>query len=328
MRYVLEGSTQQSGSRVRIGVQLVDGETGYSLWSETYDRDEADLFALQDEITLKVVTALQIELTQGEVARVRRRGTSNLRAWLLVNQSFDHLLRFTREDNAKARALAEQALALDPNYPEAYVRLGRAHLIDFQTGWSADPAASFKRSVDAAQQALSLDESYPDTYILLSSIYLFIKRHDDAKLAVRKALALSPNHSLAKANLGMILTYSGEPQAAIVALKEAMRLSPVFPDWYRSELARAYFQTGQYDKAVDELEGRLKIDPRNGEALILLAAAQSAAGRLDKAHAALARFLEPRPDYTLERYADGEFYRNAGDLQRILDALQAAGLPR
>lgn len=327
VRYVLEGSVQQSGAKVRITAQLVDATTGYHLWSESYDRELDDIFALQDDITLNVVTALQIELTQGAVAHVRRRGTDNLRAWLLVNQSFEHLLQFTREDNAEARKLAEEALALDPNYPEAYVRLGRTHLADFHAGWGPSRAASLKRSIELVQQALKLDDTYPDTYHLLSAIYLFVKRHDDAKLAIAKALDLSPNHSLAKANLGMILTYSGEAGAAIPVFKEAMRLSPIYPGWFLSELARAYFQTGRYDDAVGVLEKRLQREPGSGEALILLAAAHSAAGRTENAKAALEKFLEPRPAYTLEDYASGEFYKFPDDLNRVLDALRKAGLP-
>jgi adenylate cyclase len=327
VRYVLEGSVQRSGSRVRIAAQLIDAATGFHLWSETYDRDLDDVFALQDEITLSVVTALQIELTQGEVARIRQRGTNNLRAWLLVNQSFEHLLRFTQEDNERARKLAEEAIALDPNYPEAYVRLGRTHLQDFHSGWVRNPEASLRRSIELAQQALKLDDTYPDTYVLLSGIYVFLKRHDDARLAISKALELSPNHSLGKAHLGMILTYAGEPEAAINVFKEAMRLSPIYPDWFLSELARAYFLTGHYEQAIEALQRRLQHVPNSGEALILLAASESAAGRLDKAKAALDMFLAPRPAYTLRHYASGEFFKKPEDLNRVLEALRKAGLP-
>jgi adenylate cyclase len=327
VRYLLRGSIQKSADRVRITAQLIDASTGYPLWSETYDRKLDDIFALQDDITLTVVTALQIELTQGEAARVRQRGTNNLRAWLLVNQSFEHLVRFTKEDNIRARRLAEEAIALDSSYPEAHVRLGRTHLIDFHSGWVADPAASLRLSIGHAQRALKLDANYPDTYHLLSAIYLYLKRHEDARLAAAKALDLSPNHSLAKAALGMALTYAGEPEAAIGVFKEAMRLSPIYPGWYLSELARAYFQTGRYDDAMAALQRRLRDEPNSGEALILLAASAGAAERMDQARAALQKFLEPRPNYTLRLYASGEFYKNAEDLNRVLDALRKAGLP-
>ena len=327
VRYVLRGSIQKSADRVRVTAQLINAMTGFPLWSETYDRKLEDIFGLQDDITLRVVTALQIELTQGELARVRQRGTNNLRAWLLVNQSFEHLLRFTKEDNERARRLAEEAIALDSNYPEAYVRLGRTHLVDFHSGWVADRTVSLRLSIELAQQALKLDANYPDTYHLLSAIYLYLKRHDDARLAISKALDLSPNHSLAKANLGMILTYAGEPEAAIGVFKEAMRLSPIYPGWFLSELARAYFQTGRYEDAIAALQRRLRDDPVSGEALILLAASESAAGRAEQAKPALDKFLELRPNYTLRHYASGEFYKKPEDLNRVLDALRKAGLP-
>ena len=327
VRYVLEGSVQAFGARVRITAKLVDAATGYHLWSETYDRAVDDMLALQDEITLNVVTALQIELTQGELARVRRRGTQNLKAWLLISQSFEHFMDFTREGNERARKLAEEALALDPRYPDAHVRLARTHLLDFQTGWAASRDESLKRSVELARRALELDPDYPDTYVLLGDIYLFLHQHEAALAAVRKAVALSPSHSLAKANLGMILTYAGEPELAIARLKEAMRLSPVYPDWFLGELGRAYFQAGRYGEAADVLNRRLQLSPESGEALVLLAAAANAAGRPEEAKRALAKFLEPRPGYTLEQYAAGEYYKNPEDLQRVLDALRKAGMP-
>jgi tetratricopeptide (TPR) repeat protein len=125
----------------------------------------------------------------------------------------------------------------------------------------------------------------------------------------------------------MILTYAGEPEAAINVFKEAMRLSPIYPDWFLSELARAYFLMGRYEEAIEALQRRLQHDPNSGEALILLAASESAAGRLDKAKAALDKFLAPRPAYTLRHYASGEFFKNPEDLNRVLEALRKAGLP-
>lgn len=327
VRYVLEGSVQHSGTTVRITAQLIDATTGFRLWSETYDRQLTDLFALQDEITLNVITAFQVELTHGELARVRQRGTKNLRAWLLINQSFDEFNRFNRQGNAQARRLIEEALALDPDYPDAYVRLARTYLLEFQTGWESNREQLLKRSVELTQQALKLDPLYPDAYVLLGAIFLFLGQHDTALQVTRKAIDLSPNHSLARASLGMILTYAGEPGAAVISLNEAMRLSPLYPDWFLGELGRAYFQTGQYGEAIEALSERLNQNPDSSEALVLLAAAESAAGRPDRAAAALAKFLEPRPGYTLKHYAAGEYYKKSDDLARILEALRKAGLP-
>lgn len=327
VRYVLEGSVQGSDGRVRTRSRLIDALSGRLVWSERYDRELADVFALQDDITLNVVTALQIELTDGELARVRQRGTDNLEAWLLVNQSSDAHMRFTREDNERAREFAERAIELDPSYPDAYVRLARCYLADFQTGWAADREAALLRSVELVQQALELDRDYPDAYVLLGAIHLFLRRHDDAIAYGEKAVSLSPNHSLAKASLAMILNYSGEPERAITSVREAMRLSPHYPDWFAGELGRGLVLTRRYDEAVQALKLRLERNPTSSEAQILLAAAYAAAGREEEARAALSTFLAERPSYTVEHYAAGEFYRDRADLNRFLDALRKAGLP-
>jgi predicted Zn-dependent protease len=176
------------------------------------------------------------------------------------------------------------------------------------------------------QQALALDDKYPDAYVILGQIYLFLNRHDEAVAFAKKAIELSPSHSLARASLAMIQNYAGHPEEAILLLKKAMRLSPYYPDWFLGELGRAYLLTGQYDMAINALNLRLDRNADSGEAYILLAATYGSAGQLDKAHQALAEFQKPRPGYTLNDYANGEFYRNTDDLNRVLDGLRKAGL--
>ena len=143
----------------------------------------------------------------------------------------------------QARKFAEQALALDPNYVEAYIRLARTYLTDAQTGWADNREDALSRCIELVQRALHLDANYPDTYNILGAIYLFIRDYDDAIAYTEKAISLNPNHSLAKASLGMILTYAGMPEKSVPLLQDAMRLSPYYPDWFLGELARAYFQT-------------------------------------------------------------------------------------
>ncbi len=327
VRYVLAGGLQKSGDRLRITVQLIDALNGRHLWSERYNRQTKDIFALQDEITLNVMTALQVELTEGEMARVRRRGTNNLEAWLLINQSIDYFQRLTREDNAKGKDLARRAIELDPKYPDAYVRLARAYLAEYQAGWVPDRAAAFKRSVELTKTALSLDSDYPVAYNLLGSISLYVGRHDDALAYARKAVNLSPSYASAKASLGMNETYAGQPRNAIATLLSAMRLSPYYPDWFLKELGRAYFQAGEFDRAIASLQQHLKRNPEGGEAQILLAAAHAAMGRESDARESMRVFLGSHPQYTLKQYADGEYYRNREDLDRVLAALRKAGMP-
>ena len=306
---------------------MIDAHSGYNLWSETYDRAANEIFVVQDEITLNVVSALQINLTEGEMARVRRRGTENLKALLLVTQSIGLFQNLNKEDNARARALAEKAIAVDPKYTDAYVRLARTHLTDFQAGWVADRAAAFKRSLALAKKALELDDSYADTYNLLGAIYLFVNQHDQALLLARKSVALSPNYAIAKASLGMVETYTGMPDKAVETIKSAMRLSPYYPDWFLKELGRAYFQLERFEDAIKVLKEGLKRNSRNPEAQILLAASLASARRHDEARATISAFLKLRPSYTVKHYARGEYYKNPDHLKRVLVALQKAGLP-
>ena len=327
VRYVLEGSVQRIGDRLRITARLVDAITGNHLWSERYDREVTDIFALQDDITLKIVEALQVELTEGELARIRLRSTNNLNAWLLLSQGLTQFLRLTKESNIKARELAEKARMLDPEYAGAYTHLGWTHWLDAQAGWSKSRQESLGRAVEFATESLKRDDSFPDTFTLLSAIHLILGQHDQAIAYGERAIALSPNHSVAIALLGLTMNYSGEPEKAIVLLQKAMRLSPYYQDWYLGELGRAYYLTDQYQEALDALQQRLRRNPNSSEAHVLLAATYGKLDRLDEARAALAKFLEPRPYYTLRHYAAGEFYRISNDLNRVLDGLRIAGLP-
>ena len=327
VRYVVEGSVQRSGDRLRITAQLIDALTGHHLWSARYDREVKDIFALQDDITFKIVEALQVELTEGEQARVGRRGTNNLEAWLLRSQSRQFFLRFTKEDNVRSRELAQKAVDLDPEYAGAYTRLAFTHWLNAQARWSESRADSLVRAVELVQVALNLDNTFPDTYVVLGLIHLLLRRHDQALTYMEKAIDLSPNNSENIATLAFILNYSGAPVKAISLLGKAMRLSPYYPDWYLGELGRAYLLTEKYDEAIEALRQRLRRNPNSSEAHVLLAAVYGKLGRENEAQAALAEFLEPRPYYTLRHYAQGEFYKNPEDLDYVLDGLRKAGLP-
>ena len=327
VRYVVEGSVQRSGDRLRITAQLIDALTGHHLWSARYDREVKDIFALQDDITFKIVEALQVELTEGEQARVGRRGTNNLEAWLLRSQSRQFFLRFTKEDNVRSRELAQKAVDLDPEYAGAYTRLAFTHWLNAQARWSESRTDSLVRAVELVQVALNLDNTFPDTYVVLGLIHLLLRRHDQALTYMEKAIDLSPNNSENIATLAFILNYSGAPVKAISLLGKAMRLSPYYPDWYLGELGRAYLLTEKYDEAIEALRQRLRRNPNSSEAHVLLAAVYGKLGRENEAQAALAEFLEPRPYYTLRHYAQGEFYKNPEDLDYVLDGLRKAGLP-
>ncbi|MHC4677026.1 MAG: adenylate/guanylate cyclase domain-containing protein, partial [Planctomycetota bacterium] len=159
VRYVLEGSVQRSGNRIRITAQLIDASTGQHLWVEQYNRDLKDIFALQDEITMKIMTALQVKLTEGEQARLVGKGTANLQAYEKVLQGREHITRLNIEGNVQARDLFEEAITLDPEYSIAYAALAQTHLLDVWLGLSKSPDKSIEKSAELVQKALALDDT-------------------------------------------------------------------------------------------------------------------------------------------------------------------------
>jgi adenylate cyclase len=172
VRYVLEGSVRKAGDRVRITAQLIDAITGHHLWAERYDRDLKDIFALQDEITLKILMALQVKLTEGEQRVFLGKGTDNLDAYLKLLQSSEYAARFTKEDNVLARQLAQEAIALDPEYAMAYLRLSATHLMDLLYGSSKSPRESLRLAEELVQKALALDANLAEAHAFLGRIYL------------------------------------------------------------------------------------------------------------------------------------------------------------
>jgi len=180
VRYVLEGSVRKSADRLRITAQLIDALKGNHLWSERYDGDIKDLFAVQDDITKNIITAVHVELTEGEMARVFAKGTSNLHAYLKVTEATWHTSQTTKEGVLRAEQLAEEAIALDLNYGYAYMALGRVHGVGVWLGMSPSPRESLKRCIELLQKAVALDDSSAGAHILLGHVYLWKKRHKEA----------------------------------------------------------------------------------------------------------------------------------------------------
>ena len=224
VQYILEGSVQKSADRIRITAQLIDARKGHHLWAERYDRDLKDLFALQDEITMKIITALEVRLTEGEQALVAGSGTDNLDAYLKILQARDLKRHQTVENNRKARRLAEEGIKLDPDYAQAYRWLSGTHLIDVWLGSTKSPRESLRKAVELAQKALSLDDSLGGAHGLLGYLYVMTRQYDKGIREAERAVELEPNGADAHAFLGMGLRFADRAEEAIPTLKKAIRL--------------------------------------------------------------------------------------------------------
>ena len=327
VRYVLEGSVRKVENRVRITAQLIDAIKGYHLWAERYDRDIKDIFSLQDEITIKILTSLQVNLTDTEQAAFFAKGTDNLEAYLKWLQAYEYVLHLNKDDNVLARQKAEEAIAIDPNYAAAYTTLGFTHAFDARFRWSKSPKQSMVRAVDLAKKVIALDDTYPGIHRLWGYIYLLKKQYDEAIAAQEKAVALSPNWSGAYANLGMGLVYACRPEEGIRTLQKAIRLNPTNPPIYvYFKLGRAYRMIGQYEEAISVFKKALLRSPNNLSVYVGLASTYSLSENMDKARAAASEILKIYPKFSSERFIMGLPFKNQSENERVINALHNAGL--
>ena len=207
---MLEGSFRKAGDRVRVTAQLIDATTGHHLWAERYDEDLKHIFALQDEITMKIMRALEVRLTEGEQARIEQaKGTDNLEAFVKTLQGVEYFNRLNIEGNLLARQMAEEAIALDPEYSRPYRILALTHMMDMRYGSSKSPGKSMEWAVELAQKALSLDDSDPCNHDVLGFIYLLKREYERAIAEGERSVALDPNGADGHANLGMSLCFAG-----------------------------------------------------------------------------------------------------------------------
>jgi adenylate cyclase len=327
VRYVLEGSVQKAGDRVRITAQLVDATTGTHLWAERYDRDLRDVFAVQDAITRKIVEALEVTLTEGEQARVWHRSASNLKATEYYRRSREHFLRFTKAENALARQLKEKALALDPQFALGWAGLAWTHWLDARFGWSESPAQSRQLAEELTHKALDLDDSIASAYQLLSRFALVERQYDQAIAYVQKAVAVSPSDAAAVGSFARILLHAGRPEEAVWWQKRAMRLSPFYPAVYLAILGRAYFVVGRHEEAITAFQSLLERQELGTAAHRGLAMVYSELGRDEDARAQAAELLKLRPTFSVERWAKTRYpYKDPSVLERMINALRQAGL--
>jgi adenylate cyclase len=327
VRYVLEGSVQKSGNWVRITAQLIDAITGHHIWSEQYDRELKDIFALQDEITIKIMQAMSIDLTEGEQARHWIKcGTYNLKAFEKHEQGLAFMRRGTKRDNDTARQLFEEDIVLDPNFILAYVALGWTHYLDARFGWSESPAKSLQRAFELGQKALVMEESIDLGHTLLACCYLVMRQHAKAIAEGERAVALNPNGVMAYSMLAAIVGSSGRWEESVLYAKQSMRLNPFSEPTDYWILGRAYFMTGQYGEAILILKKAVQISPDFLPAHVFLAACHSSLGRDAEATAAAKEVLRINPKFSVDSHAKTLPYKNEADIEREVTALLKAGL--
>ncbi|MDE2375870.1 winged helix-turn-helix domain-containing tetratricopeptide repeat protein [Bradyrhizobium sp.] len=327
VRYVLEGSVRRSGERVRISAQLNDTSSGSHLWAERYDRDLADVFAVQDEITEAIVAAIEPKLYAAESFRAQQKPPGSLDAWDLVMRALSHYWRITPQDNLAAQTLLEKAIAIDPAYGKALGLLATSHISGAHMGW-ASMTTAVPVAERAALAAVEADREDAWAHHGLAYTYLFQRRFDDAVAEFELALRLNPNFALGHAFYGVTLCYSGRWQDGDAAARRALRLSPrdPFAAIFCGVAAYAQFIGRNYQEAIRLARESLRLRSDFVGAHRVLAAAAGMSGDRLLAATALAGLHRAQPNISLAWITKELPMKRAADREHYLEGLRRAGM--
>jgi len=326
VQYVVEGSVRKAENRVRINAQLIDALTGRHIWAEKYDREIKDIFVIQDEITKKIITALQIKLTEGEDALELGLRTNNLDAYLKALKAIEYIIQFNKESVAMAQRLSEEAITLDPKYASAYRILGVTHMHDVFLGRSKSPKKSMITAIKYVQKAIELDDSEAESHSVLGFMLALMKQYDKAVSEGELAVTLNPNSADSHAWLGMTYRYVGRWEDAIQIYKKAIRLNPIPPNWYLYGIGLAYGMTGQYEEGIRECTKAIRLAPNSQYPRLMMTIIYSLAGREVEAQTQAKELLKINPKFSVDRWMKMLKYKKQVDREQVINALRKAGL--
>jgi adenylate cyclase len=330
VQYVLEGSVQRSADRIRINAQLIDALTGLHIWAERYDRDLTDLFALQDEITMRILTAVRVKLTEGEIS-------SSYSKYFSGKQGFDCSLKLmeaakyaghvTIEDNIVARQLIEEAISMCPENPVGYAQLGWVYVNDFWLDRTKSQE-TLEKGYELEKKALAMDDSLPLAHIWLSFIYIFKREYDRAIAEAERAVALDPSGSEAYSQYASTLLFAHRPEEAIPMFQKAIRLNPNASTYTFAFLGHAFRNAGRFEEAISAYKKSLQRAPDNIFARIGLGTTYSLMGREKEARAEAEEILRINPNFSLDHFARTALvsYKDQSEIDKVVNAMRKAGL--
>jgi TolB-like protein/rhodanese-related sulfurtransferase len=334
VHYVLEGSVRRAGGRIRINVQLIDATTGTHVWAEHYDNPMADIFAVQDQVTQRVVLALAGQLTVERLLREARQQTHSPEAYDALLRALEYMRTYTRENLAIALGYLEQALELDPDYPRVHAELGGLYWSIANDGWGTSFGLSYDEAFTKAKQHLkkAMRVPSPRAHQFISKSHSNEGRYDEAIAEAKKMIALNPNHVLGYETLGRALNKAGRASEGVEAMKMAMRLDPRGDDqgWVSYRLGEALYLSGQFDAAAEAF-ARSAERNQNEWSYAFLAASHAQAERQEQAKTALATFDRIMADAGEEPYTvakvEGWAFKFQRDRARVQEGFRKAGMP-
>jgi TolB-like protein/DNA-binding winged helix-turn-helix (wHTH) protein/Flp pilus assembly protein TadD len=325
-QYVIEGSVRKVGNEVRISARLIDSSNGYNLWAERFDGKLDHVFALQDEVTARIVKSLKLTLTETERTQLIHKYTNSIEAYDYFLQGWQYFWNMSRAGNKISREAYLKAIELDNTFARAYANLALTYAYEYLNGWSDDPKQSIKKANEYANKAVRLDDKLSQVYWALGVIQSYSRNYKDALETSKKALALDPNYADGYGLLATVLNYAGKPKQALEAMATAMRLNPRYPSIYRMMRGEMNFNAHYYKKAIDDFNFALDSNPEVQEARLWLAAAYVYSGNTEDAKWQVDELLGLDSKLTLASFEQVIPLNDPTQRKHLIDGLHKAGL--
>ncbi len=330
VRYVLEGSVRKAGNRVRLTAQLIDATTGNHIWAKRYDRELDDIFALQDDLTERIVGALEPELGKAERARAKRKHPGNLDAWDLYQRGLSHLYRYTKEELAEAQRQFRRAIEKDSQLGPAYSSLAEVYYYSYVYGHAESLSECRKQALQVARRAVELDSEDASAHCTLGRVRYMRREHEAAIPELQMALELNPSLALAHYGLGAVMVFSDRAAESLPHLGTAIRLSPHDPNMgsFLVRLADAHLIMGHYDKAIEWARKALGQTGFQWSRYAVLLSALGHLGRTEEARRVLDDVLAQRPDFSRRFVRETHLFVDEDNFAFFIEGLRKAGVPR
>ena len=327
VQYVLEGSVQQAGDRIRATVQLTDVSSRQTIWAERYDRVLDDVFKLQDEITGEVISSLNIKLIDSEVNRVWFGKLTSPEAREFYYRGSSYLYQGNKIDNARAREMYEGLYRVQPESVIGPANISVTHWLDSFFGWTEPSDESMKQAAKWAQLAMKYEDNNGIGHAVFGHLMLLGGKYDEAVATCRQGVELRSSCPVAHGLLGLVLNYSGDSDAAVKSAKEALQLQKMYPAWMLNVLAAAYRDSGKVELSIPAAQESLKIDPIKNDARLILCSDYKLANYHEQAQEIANEIISDDPSFRLSTYAKSQPYRHSSQFDKIMGALREAGLP-
>lgn len=347
VRYILTGSVQFSADKLRVSAQLADTSNNVQIWADKFDRKMGDIFAVQDEITQKIVTALVSQLSKPEYSKdsqdyaslvmqatklkqspSSRKGTSSLEAYDNYIRGNALYISISKEGNTLARRMFQRSIEIDPEFANAYSAIALTHIDDYRRKWVEDPLAAVERAFEYANKAIAIDSNAAVAHWVLAYANLYgRKKPEQAIVAAEQAIMLYPNYADAYAVIASAYSFIGRSDDAIRINKHAMRLNPNSSVIYYANLGRDYYFIGKPEKAIKQLEMAIRRNDNYLNAHLYLAATYGSLDQIDEANWQMEQVLGLDPKFSLDYWASTQPYKSSTRINKLVADLKKAGFP-